>query len=271
MEERKSSGPNNDISRRLFWSAAFVGLAYWVIFFASPLLYYLVAMFFILMGLNEYVTMAQNKGFALNRAVILCLGALAPSALGIQASSLYIVLVLCFLFLLNINKEGLSQSLTLAAIAFLGIVWVAWLFSYVIDLRYVTQGPRWVHYAIFVSKMGDAGAYFIGKNLGKKKFLPHISPNKTWEGALGQLGTSVVASCFSKFYLGVSLGQLVFLGCVLGIFAQIGDLVESMVKRNFEVKDSGTIPGLGGFLDIMDSMLFAIPIVYGYVTHLALS
>ena len=122
-------------------------------------------------------------------------------------------------------------------------------------------------YLILVTKSGDIGTYFIGKRLGKHSLIPRISPKKTVEGALGGLLFSVVVSLASIGFLPVfSLLHLFVMGLILGVLAQIGDLSESLIKRDCGAKDSGrTLPGLGGVLDITDSILFTAPIFYFYV------
>ncbi len=268
LEEPLPQPKNKEASKRLLWSVIFLSVSTWVILFSPGSVYFSVTLFFILMALNEYVTLVQTKKIGLSRPLILILGLITPWAINSRAVAVFLVLAILTLFIVHVRKSDLPQAFVSACVGFFGLIWIAWLFSYVIELRYEFEGPKWVFYTILVAKMGDAGAYFIGKKWGKTKFIPHISPNKTWEGALGQLATSVAISLFSKVYLNVAWSHLWMLGAVLGIAAQIGDMIESMVKRNLEAKDSGNIPGLGGFLDILDSLLFTVPIVYFYVTHL---
>lgn len=115
--------------------------------------------------------------------------------------------------------------------------------------------------------LSDIGAYFSGKFLGKRKLFPEISPNKTWEGFFGgglavMLGAALISSAYG---FGYSLTQWLTIGVIVWIFGSLGDLVESAFKRNFRVKDSGTmLPGHGGFLDRFDSFIFVIPMVLAY-------
>lgn len=124
-------------------------------------------------------------------------------------------------------------------------------------------GRFWLVYLLVVTKMTDMGGYFAGKILGKNKFVPSISPKKTWEGAVGGFLSSIIASVmlfwgFTDFPIiyGVALGAL------LSILAQFGDLAESLLKRDCGVKDSSHLPGLGGMLDIVDSLVFTAPTLY---------
>jgi phosphatidate cytidylyltransferase len=134
------------------------------------------------------------------------------------------------------------------------------------------SGCYLVFYAVFVAKFTDVGAFFVGRSLGRHKLAPKLSPSKTWEGAIGGIVvgtiTSILFLLVVLFQLGdvhVSMHHGIILGLLLSLAAIAGDLVESMLKRAVAVKDSATsVPGLGGMLDIFDSMLFAIPVFYIY-------
>ena len=113
----------------------------------------------------------------------------------------------------------------------------------------------------------DTFAYFIGSRWGRRKLCPEISPGKTVEGALGGLGgTLLVVGWLGSAFAGLQLEQALLLGCLIGVAAPVGDLVESRLKRYAGVKDSGAIlPGHGGMLDRIDSLLFVVPVVYFYI------
>ena len=115
--------------------------------------------------------------------------------------------------------------------------------------------------------MGDVGSYFVGRFFGKHSLIPRISPNKTIEGTIGGLVCSVGSALAGKLYLSnFSFAHLLTLGFLLGILAQMGDLAESLLKRDCGVKDAAAyFPGLGGVLDVIDSLLFTAPIFYFYV------
>jgi len=128
---------------------------------------------------------------------------------------------------------------------------------------------EWVLLALFVTFGSDTAAYFIGKAFGKHKLAPQISPGKTWEGAIaGVFGGIVIALLFtfsSPWQLPIDYLEAVLLGAVISVVGQLGDLVESLLKRNFGFKDSGFLmPGHGGILDRLDSILFAGAAAYGY-------
>ena len=152
----------------------------------------------------------------------------------------------------------------------IGPIYVGFLLSHSILLRelgddFLYQGRDWLIYAILVTFSTDTGAYFIGRTFGRHKLLVSISPNKTWEGAVGGLLCAVAASCTisSILEIDIALGGQIVLGILIGIFGQIGDLLESSLKRIAHVKDSGSIlPGHGGLLDRIDSLIVTIPLTY---------
>ena len=158
-----------------------------------------------------------------------------------------------------------------------GILYVGWLLSYLVALRGLDDGKNWIFFALFITFASDTAAFFTGRALGRYKLAPHISPGKTWEGAIsGILGAIIVSLFFTlpKLFIIVnplylqdfSYWQAILLGLLVSIFGQLGDLVESLFKRNMVVKDSSNlIPGHGGFLDRIDSIVFAGVVVYYYV------
>ena len=170
--------------------------------------------------------------------------------------------------LLRPQKEGAfaSWAWTIA-----GILYVGWLLSYLVALRGVDDGRNWVFLALFITFASDTSAFFVGRALGKHHLAPRVSPGKTWEGAIaGVVGAIIVSLLFTlRTPLQAPFDywwQAILLGLMVSIFGQLGDLVESLFKRNMGVKESGrSIPGHGGFLDRMDSVAFAGIVVYYYV------
>jgi phosphatidate cytidylyltransferase len=177
------------------------------------------------------------------------------------------------------NKENafLSWAWTLA-----GIFYIGWLLSLLVSLRYgldlpfITpdEGRNWVFFALLVTFASDTSAFFIGRTWGKHYCSPQISPKKTWEGcAGGVLGAASAAAVFlfiTPLSLPIAYGWAALLGALISVFGQCGDLVESLLKRNLGIKDSGnTLPGHGGFLDRIDSILFAGAVVYFYVKYMS--
>jgi len=154
---------------------------------------------------------------------------------------------------------------------------VGWMLSYWLRLRGLEYGQNWVYLAMLTTFANDTGAYFIGRARGRHKLAPTISASKTWEGAIGGLISAILAAVLIATVLNLislKLGppfvfkywHIVLLGFLVSIFAQIGDLVESLLKRNTGVKESGNLlPGHGGILDRFDSLIFVGAVVYYYV------
>ena len=180
------------------------------------------------------------------------------------------------LFLLLIRKKKLG-AFTDWAWTFAGILYIGWLLSYLVTLRGLADGRNWVFLAIFVTFGSDSAAYCIGKIMGKRKLAPTISPGKTWEGSIaGLVGAAAVSLLFLlptpvKLTAYLNWWQLIIIGLLVSVFGQLGDLIESLFKRNAGVKDSGNIfPGHGGMLDRMDSIVFAGVVVYYVVILLGI-
>jgi phosphatidate cytidylyltransferase len=155
-----------------------------------------------------------------------------------------------------------------------GILYIGWFLGYFVALRGLggsasSAGRNWVFLAIFTSFGCDSAAYFIGSAFGKHKLAPSISPGKTWEGSIGGLlGAAAVSLLFLlntplKVSSYLNWWHLIIVALLVSVFGQVGDLVESLFKRNTGVKDSGSIfPGHGGMLDRLDSLVFAAMVVY---------
>jgi len=149
-----------------------------------------------------------------------------------------------------------------------GILYVGWLLSHLVALRGLDAGRDWVFFALFITFASDTSAFFVGRALGRHHLAPRISPGKTWEGAVaGAFGAIIVSLLLvTLLSLPLSYWQAILLGLVVSIFGQLGDLVESLFKRNMGAKESGrSIPGHGGALDRIDSVVFAGIVVYYYV------
>lgn len=163
----------------------------------------------------------------------------------------------------QIGKNGFVSALG-------GTIYIggAWVCAYYLR----TVNPHWLLFAFLLCWAGDTAALYIGKNFGRHKLAPKISPGKTWEGAVGSLVGGVLAGAIYAHYLipSAPLAIVLTIGAVGNIAGQIGDLVESAYKRWGGVKDSGSsLPGHGGWLDRIDSSLLSIPVVYALVRFLS--
>ncbi len=171
-------------------------------------------------------------------------------------------------FLLRRYREG---AFTGWAWTIVGILYIGWLLSHLVALRELDSGRDWVFFALFVTFASDSAAYFVGSAIGKHHLAPGISSRKTWEGASGGVLGAIGAGLLLVMILDlpVTYMQAIPLSIAVSIFGQLGDLLESLFKRRVGIKDSGkAMPGHGGFLDRMDSVVFAGAFVYYYVVIL---
>lgn len=152
-----------------------------------------------------------------------------------------------------------------------GILYIGWLLSHLVALRGLDWGRNWVFFVLFVTWISDTAAFFIGRRLGSHKLAPNISPSKTWEGTIGGICAAITISVLfftpTPFRLPLAYWQAIPLSILVSILGQLGDLVESLLKRNMGVKDSGKLmPGHGGALDRIDSLIFAGIVTYYYAS-----
>lgn len=170
--------------------------------------------------------------------------------------------VLFLFYLLSYGHiEHLSQDL---AINILGLLYLPFLLGHLVWLRFLAQGEWWVLWFLLVIFAGDTGAYYTGRALGKTKLYPAVSPGKTWAGVMGGLAASLLVGVLVGKWLlpGTGWLSLGLLALVLAVVGLLGDLFESMLKRQVQVKDaSSLLPGHGGMLDRLDSILFTAPVV----------
>ncbi len=151
-----------------------------------------------------------------------------------------------------------------------GILYTGWLLSYMVAIRSSPGGRNWVFLALFATFASDTAAFFVGRTWGRVKLEPSISPAKTWEGSIGGICGAIVMTLLftlpTPLQVNIPWWEAAILGLLISIFGQLGDLVESLFKRNMGVKDSSRLlPGHGGLLDRMDSVVFAGVLVYYYM------
>jgi len=234
----------------------------------------IVAGLVLLIAFNEYSRMAvpEDHWFAL-ALMVLCGGGVyagqlygPPGALSwILALVTPLTLAACMIRIPD-NDRGLRAAVRLTA----GLLYVSLLFSYIIAVRRLDHGLAWLWLVLTITWAGDTGAYFAGRAFGKHKLFERVSPKKTWEGFFGGLVAAIGLACAFKALWLPELSWLdaALLGAVLDVVGVVGDLVESMFKRAFGVKDSGWImPGHGGILDRIDSLLFTAPVAWVIATQ----
>jgi phosphatidate cytidylyltransferase len=252
----------------ILWLVVFI-LPEWVFAFSIVVL--------IGLGLREFFDMVSKKGILVYKYFGIVTGCLIPVTTYVQVTPsaemefvLMTAVCLC-VFLLQFTRRNTEQALVGIATTILGIFYVGWFFSFMIKLRVVPpmnmDGRMLILYLIIVTKSGDIGAYIIGSLFGKHQLIPRISPKKSVEGTVAGVVISFSTAVLFKGMLpAVSIANIIAIGAILSLTSQIGDLSESLIKRDCGVKDSGSfLPGLGGILDTIDSLIFTTPILYFYL------
>ena len=230
----------------------------------------------ILLGLSEFFTLMKAKGFQPSRM----LGYAAAMAVSLNmyrggpALTLLITVFLLLIMIREVFRPSVSGALSNIAVTVLGVMYVGWLGGHFVMLRELPAnldiadpklGAHLIFFAALVIWACDILAYVIGILVGRRRMLPHISPAKTWAGAFGGLAGGAMAGwlCAQTFLTLISPLSGALMGLVSAALGQLGDFAESMFKRDAGLKDSARlIPGHGGILDRMDSLLFSVPILY---------
>ena len=183
---------------------------------------------------------------------------------------LFITLALLSLMLIQFKRRESSGVIIGLSTTIFGIFYIPWFLGFLIKIQHLDYGEGMLAAVILITKVGDIGAYLLGSRFGRHVLISRISPNKSKEGFLGGLLFSLLAASAARYFMppNFSYPHLLILGLLLGIIGQLGDLSESLMKRDCAVKDSGSIfPGLGGALDCIDSLLFTAPVFYFWVLH----
>ncbi len=191
--------------------------------------------------------------------------------------TMFIILFVLGLCVRQFLSRCVSTGIIAISTTLFGLMYVPWLLNFIQKINFFGQagveGQYYVLYFVLVTKFSDCGAYAVGSLLGRHKMIPRISPGKTWEGFAGAVLVSTAASVIfarlaGSHLAGMTLAHSIILGVILSIAAVVGDLIESLFKREAGLKDSGHLfPGIGGILDLLDSLLFNAPIMYLYLRH----
>jgi phosphatidate cytidylyltransferase len=222
------------------------------------------------LGQWEFTRMFRRAGVGAF-PVLGLVGGLAVSASFLAPDAVPVALTLVVIAVLAAGVAGRpSIAWEPAAVTLMGICYVNLLLGHALWLRGLSDGVAWVLFLVAVTWVGETAAYAVGSSLGQHKLAPRLSPGKTVEGAVAQLVASAVAAVIVHALLlpGRPAWEGAGLGVLLGVVAQIGDLVESLLKRSVGAKDSGVvIPGHGGLLDRVDGLLFCTPVLFYCVAH----
>jgi phosphatidate cytidylyltransferase len=259
----------------------------------------LLVAFLALAGLVEFYGLVEKRGLACFKisgvagGLLLLVGTFlnvtghlgttgSPARVNDFETGFLILFVLGLCIRQLVSKSTATVGLTAIATTLFGLMYVPWLLNFIQKINFFPFAPGspadagkfFLLYFILITKFSDMGAYAVGSLIGRHKMIPRISPGKTWEGFFGAVLVSTGASlAFVHFFgakmVGMNYLHAVILGVILSITAVIGDLIESLFKREAGVKDSGALfPGIGGILDLLDSLLFNAPIMYLYLRHI---
>ncbi|HYB19825.1 MAG TPA: phosphatidate cytidylyltransferase [Thermodesulfobacteriota bacterium] len=247
------------------------------ILFAPRWLFLPFFMTLVFIGLGEYYALALPMLSAKARWAGIFLGLLLLVSLYSRDPRCFLfALVFLLLFLLIwaiFQAEDFPLRVEKAGKHLLGFLYIPFLLSHFVLMVNLDLGRLLILFTLVAVYFGDTTAFYIGRTWGRKKLAPKISPGKTVEGGWGAVGGSILGALISKYLFLPQLAPMhVFiLGGAIGVAGQLGDLWESLLKRSAEVKDSGTlIPGHGGLLDRIDSVLFSAPLVYYYALGVGL-
>lgn len=263
-----------------------------VIYFSNkaPIFFFLVGNLFVGLGLREFMRMTGGiksvgiiGGICLFSSVFI--SAIGPDAFpshlfafaGRGWADAILFIIISALFIYQATRRNENDAIIRISTTLMGIMYVAWLFAFLPLINYYFRavpsaggdGRFYVLFLFLVVKVNDSAAYYIGSKWGTHKLIPRISPGKTVEGAIGGVlggGLSAVVGKYIFSLYRLSWPAALTLGLVLGAAAVMGDLAESLLKRSAGRKDSGrTLPGMGGILDLLDSLFFTAPLLYLYM------
>jgi phosphatidate cytidylyltransferase len=257
-------------------------LVFFVILFAILNLWAFIALVCLVTigGLYEFFHMIKRKDVPIYSYTGIFIGLLIPLSIFFRFELtrnwelLFIVCAFLLILMLQFNRQDNRNAILGLSTTLFGVLYVSWFFSFLVKTRLLLpgfSGAELVGFIVLVTKAGDIGSLLFGTWLGKHPLMPKVSPNKSVEGTLGGIAVSAVTAVLCRAWL-PDLPQftpcfVALMGAFFGCLGQLGDLSESLIKRDCDVKDSGNLlPGLGGILDIIDSLLFSVPAFYLYMS-----
>ncbi len=267
----------NDFYKRTITGAIFV-IVLIVAILIHPLAFFILFFFITLFGLNEFYNIFTKGNINPRKYLGISCGLLIYSSVCLIASGfvnnavlIIIIPVITFIFLIEIYHNNENPFLNIA-LTILGIIYIAVPFALLVLIGFPVYNlksycPHLILGLFILFWSSDTGAYLIGTSFGKHPLFPRISAKKSWEGLIGGIIlTIIIAIIISHFFSELKITDWLIIALIVSLFGIWGDLTESMLKRSYNLKDSGNIlPGHGGILDRFDSVLFAVPIVFLYL------
>ena len=268
----------NNFIKRTATTIIGVFLAFLIIFWEGfP--FFIVVIIIALLGLRELNSIAGKQGYKPSYILgtILILYFILISVYDVYSLNYYIenIIITFFIiltFIFQLFKKDYSKVLAETSVTIFGSIYLGYFLSFILKIKDLPNGNYYLISLLIITWANDIGAYLIGTKFGKNKIFPRISPKKTIEGSIGGTICSIAGTFALKNWLNLTFNELISLGLIIAIIAQLGDLFESVLKRGSGVKDSGTlIPGQGGILDCLDSLIFTAPVFYYYILLLILN
>jgi phosphatidate cytidylyltransferase len=231
-------------------------------------------------GLYEFFYLIKKKNIPIYSYTGILIGVLIPLSIYTRFELtknwelLFIVVGFLLIMMLQFRRADTQNAIVGLSTTLFGVLYVSWFFSFLVKIRLLLpgwDGVKLLAFILVVTKVGDIGALVVGSKFGKHPLLRTVSPNKSVEGAIGSFIFSIAAAVAAKSLLPdlphFSTIHVALMGAFFGGLGQLGDLSESLIKRDCNVKDSGKMmPGMGGVLDIIDSLLFSAPAFYLYMS-----
>lgn len=231
-------------------------------------------------GLYEFFYLIQKKDIPIYSYTGILIGTLIPLSIFTRFELtknwelLFIVIGFLLIMMLQFRRADTRNAIVGLSTTLFGILYVSWFFSFLVKIRLMLpgfEGVKLLAFILLVTKSGDIGALLVGSRFGRHPLLPKVSPNKSIEGAAGSFLFSIITAIAFKSLLPelpyFSVIHVALMGAFFGGLGQLGDLSESLIKRDCNVKDSGKLlPGMGGVLDVIDSLLFSAPAFYMYMS-----
>jgi len=270
--EQAVPAPRGGLMRRLLSTLLLLPLFVWMVVDGPVWLFGAVMVLVGALGQWEFTGMFERAGVPSFRVLGLVGGSLVTASFALPVSErvAFTAVLLALLGIGLLRAPSGRPAWEPVAVTLLGIGYVNWLLGYTFWLRDLEAGREWILLLVSVTWLGETAAYLVGSTLGRHKLAPVVSPRKTVEGALAQLVVSALAALGARatFFPALSLESAIAVGLLLGVVGQAGDLLESAIKRSVGTKDTGRlIPGHGGMLDRVDSLLVNTPVLFYYATY----